>query len=123
MPRWKLAIWHSLIARAVWRRRHHKANGRFHTRERPVTVTLIARYGVVSGPSSEAAGPSIRVRRCAPGFGGYGEVGIGRIVVRAPARGEPVALGRGSTRVNPVRVCDSLDVPRGEVIREAEQAE
>jgi hypothetical protein len=36
---------------------------------------------------------SIRVRRCAPLIGGLGEVSISWIVIRARARGEPVALG------------------------------
>jgi hypothetical protein len=37
---------------------------------------------------------SIRVRRCAPRIPRFGEVRVGRIVVRALTRGEPVALGR-----------------------------
>jgi hypothetical protein len=38
--------------------------------------------------------PSIRVRRCAPGVGVFGEGAIRRNVIRAVIRGEPVALGR-----------------------------
>jgi hypothetical protein len=33
------------------------------------------------------------------------------------------SLGAGSTRVNPGRVCDSLDGPRGDGIRKAERAQ
>jgi Family of unknown function (DUF6152) len=32
---------------AGWRSRHHESNGRFHTRERPVTITLILSDGPV----------------------------------------------------------------------------
>jgi hypothetical protein len=45
------------------------------------------------GTSSEAAGDSIRVRRCAPRVGVSGEVAIDQIVIRALTRRERVALG------------------------------
>jgi hypothetical protein len=97
-------------------------------------------HGWVLGPSPTTVlrcrrTPSIRAQRCAPRilFGEGGRSGLRRWLgcsalhrrQRLWCRRTPVcrSLGAGSPRVNPERVCDSLDGPMGDVIREAERAE
>jgi hypothetical protein len=64
----------------------------------PVTTS------VVSGPSLQAVGESIRVRRCAPRRDYWARGSVRRIVARALIRGEPVALGRVDASCFSIRV-------------------
>jgi hypothetical protein len=77
--------------------RRESLNGHFFYFGRPLWRAIDGRSGSLNGPSVEAIGESIRVRRCAPRIGLFGEVRIGRIEFggKSYARG-PHSAGVGN---------------------------